>query len=154
MCKLTCCRNHLFPLFLLLFCCRRHHASFHNDVGAAQRTQHNNQFGVGAAAPIAPMLTNAHRHLVRRVPIAKCLVQNPTYSYLGHNPQPTHNVRRWVVTKMADCGCHGASIPAMMHTTVAQNVGGLLYAVAPGVGHHGGCGTAATPKKVGGAWFS
>jgi hypothetical protein len=54
---------------------------------------------------------------------------------------------------MADCGHHGASLPVMMHTTVAQNVGELLYAVAPGVGHHGVRGTAAT-AKVGGARFS
>jgi hypothetical protein len=54
---------------------------------------------------------------------------------------------------MADCGRRGASLPAMTHTTVAQNVGVLLYAVAPGVGHHGGCGMAAT-AKVGGAQFS
>ncbi len=85
--------------------------------------------------------------------IAECLVQNPTYSYVGHNPQPTHNVRQRAVTYMADCGCHGASLPAMMHTTVTQNDGGLLYAVVPGVGHHGGRGMAAT-AKVGGAWFS
>jgi hypothetical protein len=54
---------------------------------------------------------------------------------------------------MTDCGRHGASLPAMTYTTVAQNVGGLLYAVAPGVGHRGGRGTAAT-TKVGGARFS
>jgi hypothetical protein len=54
---------------------------------------------------------------------------------------------------MADCGRHGASLPAMTHTTVAQNVGELLYAVAPGVEHHGGRGMAAT-AKVGGARFS
>ncbi len=45
------------------------------------------------------------------------------------------------------------SLTALTHTTVAQNVGGLLYAVAPGVRHHGGGGTAAT-AKVGGARFS
>jgi hypothetical protein len=56
MCKLTCCRNHLLPLFLLLFCRRRHQASFPNDV-AARTTQHNSQYGVEAAAPRAPMLT-------------------------------------------------------------------------------------------------
>ena len=54
---------------------------------------------------------------------------------------------------MANCGHHGASLLVMMHTTVAQNVGGLLYAVALGVGHHGGRGTTAT-AKVDGAWFS
>ncbi len=56
MCKLTCCRNCLLPLFLLLFCRRRHHASFLNDV-AARTMQHNNQFGVEAATPMAPMPT-------------------------------------------------------------------------------------------------
>jgi hypothetical protein len=54
MCKLTCCRNCLLPLFFLLFCHRRHHASFPNDV-AARTTRHNNQFGVEAAMPTAPM---------------------------------------------------------------------------------------------------
>ncbi len=54
---------------------------------------------------------------------------------------------------MADSGHHGAPLPALTHTTIAQNVGGLLYAVAPGVGHHGGRETTAT-AKVGGARFS
>ena len=54
---------------------------------------------------------------------------------------------------MADSGRNDAPLPALMHTTAAQNVGGLLYAVAPGVGHHGGHGTVAT-AKVGGARFS
>jgi hypothetical protein len=36
----------------------------------------------------------------------------------------------------------------MMHTTVAQNVGGLLYAVALGVGHHGGHGTPVTALGI------
>jgi hypothetical protein len=45
---------------------------------------------------------------------------------------------------MANSGNHGAPLPASTHTTVTQNVGGLLYAaVAPGVGHHGGCGKTA-----------
>jgi hypothetical protein len=47
---------------------------------------------------------------------------------------------------MANCSHHGASLPALTHTTVAQNVGRLLYVVALGVGHHGGHGTAATAK--------
>jgi hypothetical protein len=54
---------------------------------------------------------------------------------------------------MANCGRHGASLLVTTHTTVAQNVGGLLYAVAPGVGQHGGRGTATT-AKVGRARFS
>jgi hypothetical protein len=56
MCKLTCCRNRLLPLFLLLFCRRRHHASFPNDV-AARTMRHNNQFSVEAAVPMALMPT-------------------------------------------------------------------------------------------------
>jgi hypothetical protein len=56
MCKLTCCRNHLFPLFFLQFRHRRRQASFPNDV-AARTTQHNNQFGVEAAAPTDLMPT-------------------------------------------------------------------------------------------------
>ncbi len=55
MCKLTCCMNCLLPVFFLLFCHRRHHASFPNDV-AAWTTQHNNQCGVEAVAPTTPML--------------------------------------------------------------------------------------------------
>jgi hypothetical protein len=56
MCKLTCCRNRLLPLFFFLFCRCRHHTSSPNDV-AAQTAQHNNQFGVEAAAPTTPMPT-------------------------------------------------------------------------------------------------
>jgi hypothetical protein len=56
MCKLTCCRNCLLPLFFLLFCCRHHHASFPNYL-AARTMQHNNQFGMEAAAMTAPMPT-------------------------------------------------------------------------------------------------
>ncbi len=56
MCKLACCRNHLLPLFLLLFRCRCHHTSFPNDV-AAWMMQQNNKFGMEAAAPTAPMPT-------------------------------------------------------------------------------------------------
>ncbi len=56
MCKLSCCRNCLLLLFFLLFCRRHHHASFPNDV-AARRMQHNNQFGMEAAARMALMPT-------------------------------------------------------------------------------------------------
>ncbi len=95
MCKLTCCRNHLFPLFFLWFSRRCRHASFPNEV-AARTTRHNNQFGVEAAVPTAlmptMMLIVAHHHLVRRVsPIAwyKSL-GIPTYNTI-HN-QPTTSV--------------------------------------------------------------
>jgi hypothetical protein len=54
---------------------------------------------------------------------------------------------------MADNGRHGAPLPEPAHTTVAQNVGRLLYAVEPGVRHHGGLGTTAT-AMVGGVRFS
>jgi hypothetical protein len=54
MCKLTCFRNRLLPLFFLLFCYHHHHTSFPTDV-AARTTRHNNQFGVEASAPTAPM---------------------------------------------------------------------------------------------------
>jgi hypothetical protein len=80
-------------------------------------------------------------------------VQKPTYSYIGHNPQLTYKVRRRVEAKMANSGRNGAPLLALMHTTVAQNVGGLSYAVAPGVGLHGGRGMTVT-AKVGGAQFS
>ncbi len=52
--ELACCRNrHLLFLFLI-FCRRRHHASFPHDV-SSPTMQHNNQFGVEAASPMAPM---------------------------------------------------------------------------------------------------
>jgi hypothetical protein len=35
---------------------------------------------------------------------------------------------------MADSGRNGAPLPALTHTIVAQNVGGLFYAVVPGAG--------------------
>ncbi len=54
---------------------------------------------------------------------------------------------------MVDSGRNGAPLPALTHTTVAQNVGGLSYAVATGVGHHGSRGTTAT-VMVGGARLS
>jgi hypothetical protein len=44
---------------------------------------------------------------------------------------------------------HGAPLPAPPHTTVTQCVGWLMYAVAPGVRHHGGQGTTAV-TMVGG----
>ncbi len=50
----ACCRNRLLPLFLLLFCRHRHHASFPHDV-PSRTTQHNNRFGEEAAKPTAPM---------------------------------------------------------------------------------------------------
>jgi hypothetical protein len=54
---------------------------------------------------------------------------------------------------MANSGCHGAPLLTPMQTTVAQNVGGLLYEAAPGVGHHGGCGKMAV-AMVNGAQLS
>ncbi len=54
---------------------------------------------------------------------------------------------------MADSGCHGAPLLMPTQTTVAQNVGGLLYAATPGVGHHGGRGKTAA-AMFDGAWFS
>ncbi len=50
----ACCRNHLLPLFFLLFRRHCHHASFPHDV-PSQTTQHNNRFGKEAAKPTAPM---------------------------------------------------------------------------------------------------
>ena len=54
---------------------------------------------------------------------------------------------------MADNGRNGAPLVAPPHETVAQNVGRLSYAAAPGVRHHGGRGTAAA-AMVGGVRFS
>ncbi len=90
MCKLTCWKNRLLPLFLLLFCHRHHHASFPNDV-AARATQHNNQFGVEAATPMAPMpmimliVTSSEGYC--RTPETK------PYVFL-HRTQPTTNPQR------------------------------------------------------------
>ncbi len=50
----ACCRNRLLPLFILLFCHNRNHASYPRDVPSWTR-QHNNQFGKEAAKPTAPM---------------------------------------------------------------------------------------------------
>jgi hypothetical protein len=54
MCKLTCCRICLLPLFFLLFSRHLRHASFPHNV-PSRTTQHNNQFGVEAAELTAPM---------------------------------------------------------------------------------------------------
>jgi hypothetical protein len=54
---------------------------------------------------------------------------------------------------MANSGCHGAPLLTPTQTTVAQNVGGLSYAAALGVGHHGGRGKTAA-AMVDGAQFS
>jgi hypothetical protein len=50
----ACCRNCLLPLFFLLFCRHRHHASFPHDV-PSWMTQHNNRLGKEAAKPTALM---------------------------------------------------------------------------------------------------
>jgi hypothetical protein len=54
---------------------------------------------------------------------------------------------------MAHSGCHGAPLLLLTQTTVAQNVGGMFYVAAPGVGHHGGRGKMAV-AMVDEAWFS
>jgi hypothetical protein len=153
MCKLTCCRNRLLLLFFLLFCCRRHHASFPNDV-AAWTTWHNNQFGVEAALLAAPMTTmilivtssEGYRRLPGTKPYVFLRRTQPTTNPQCPSSHRDLNGQLWPP----------AMVPlplALTHTTVAQNVGGLSYAVVPGVGRHGGRGTAAT-AKVGGARFS
>ena len=50
----ACCRNHLLPLFFLLFHRHCHHASFPHNV-PSRTTQHNNQFSEEAAELTAPM---------------------------------------------------------------------------------------------------
>jgi hypothetical protein len=75
----------------LLFCCRGCHISFPNDV-AAQTGEHINQFGImEATVPMAPVPTRML--IVTSLEGYHHLVQNPTYSYVDHNPQLTHNVR-------------------------------------------------------------
>jgi hypothetical protein len=59
--------------------------------------QHNILFGMEAAALMATMPTMM-LIVTSSEGIAKRLVQNPTYSYVGHNPQPTHNIRWRVMT--------------------------------------------------------
>ena len=54
---------------------------------------------------------------------------------------------------MADSGHYGAPLPTPLQTTVAQNVGLLSYATAPGVGHHVGSGMTAA-AMLDGAKFS
>ncbi len=92
MCKITCCRNRLLPLFFLLFCRRLHHASFPNDV-AALTTRQNNQFGMEAAAPTAPMpmmmLMVTLSEGYHRLPGTK-----PCYVFLCRTQEPTTNPQR------------------------------------------------------------
>jgi hypothetical protein len=124
----------------------------HYSIIAAWTTQHNNQFSMEAAAPMAPMPTMM---LIVTSSEGYCrLPGTKPYVFLCRT-QPTTNPQRPSTRhdQMADCGHHGALLPALTQTTVAQNVGGSSYAVALGVGHHGGRGTAAT-AKVGGARFS
>ena len=45
-------------------------------------------------------------------------------------------------------GRHGASLPAPPHATISQHYGRLLYAAAPGVGHHGGHCQQFTSRRV------
>jgi hypothetical protein len=42
---------------------------------------------------------------------------------------------------MVHRGRHGAPLTAPPHTTVSQYVGGLMFAAAPAVWHHGVCRT-------------
>ncbi len=71
----ACCRNHLLPLFILLFCRHRRHTSFPHNV-PSRTTQHNDQFGKEAAKPTAPMpkgmltatLSGKHRRLRGMLP--------------------------------------------------------------------------------------
>ncbi len=90
MCKLTCCRNCLFPLLFLRFCCRHHHASFPNDVAAHcpdNATQQPIWCG-GCRADSSDANKDAHRHLVGRVlPIAWYeSLRIPTYNTTRNQP--------------------------------------------------------------------
>ncbi len=90
MCKLTCCRNHLLPLFFLLFRRRRHHASLPTDV-AARTMWHSNHFNVEAATPMALMLT-----MMLIVTLSEGYRQSPgtkPYIFLRRT-QPTTNPQR------------------------------------------------------------
>ncbi len=51
----ACCRNCLLPLFFLLFCRHRRHASFPHNV-PSRTMQDSDRFGKEAAEPTAPML--------------------------------------------------------------------------------------------------
>jgi hypothetical protein len=56
MCKVPACRKTFFLVPFLLLCCRHHGTSLPDDV-ATQKTRHTNQFGVEAAALMAPTPT-------------------------------------------------------------------------------------------------
>ncbi len=82
-----CCRNCLLPLFFLLFCLHRHHASVPHDV-PSRTTQHNNQFGEEAAEPMALMpegmlivtLSGKPWHVTLPIPTLNTTHNNPTTS--------------------------------------------------------------------------
>ncbi len=85
-----CMATNLHFLFLfILFHCHHCHASHPHNI-SFWTTQHNDQFGIEATEPTAPMpvrmliVTLSGRH--RRLP------GYPTYSYTGHNSQQPHNV--------------------------------------------------------------
>jgi hypothetical protein len=96
MCKLTCCRNCLLPLFFLLFCRHLRHTSFTHNV-SSRRMQHNDQFGVEVAKLMALMpegmlivtLLGRHCQLPGTLPyIFLCRTQlttTPQRLSLGHN---------------------------------------------------------------------
>jgi hypothetical protein len=151
MCKVTCCRNCLLPLFFLLFCHCRHHASFPDDV-AAWMAQHNNQFGMEAAVPMALMPM-----IMLIVTLSEGYRQSPGtkhYVFLGRT-QPTTNPQ---------CPLMQCDLNVQLHLPWCLPPGADAYNSCPecwkivvcvgaGSGHHGGCGMAAT-AKVSRAWFS
>jgi hypothetical protein len=71
----ACCRNHHLLFLFLLFCRHRRHASFPHNV-PSWMMQHNDQFSVEAAEPMAPMpagmliitLSGRHRQLIGTLP--------------------------------------------------------------------------------------
>jgi hypothetical protein len=150
MCKYPCCRNCLLLLFFILFCRCRRHASFPNDAVAGMMW-HNDQSGMEAATPMALM---PKRMLIITSLESYCqLLGTKPYVFL-HRSQPTTNPQ--CPSRCCDLNGqqqHLAPLQVPTQTTIAQNIGGLLYVAALGVGHHGGCGKMAA-AKVGEAQFS
>ncbi len=87
MSEVPLCRKSCLIVLFLLFCHRRRHASFPNDV-ASQILQHNNHFDVEAATPTAPMPT---RMLIAASLEGYCwLPDTKSYVFLIRS-QPTTN---------------------------------------------------------------
>ncbi len=112
-------KENLSPGPILLFCHRhRHrHASFPNYV-AARMTHHNHQFGMEAAAPMAPMLT---RMLIVNSLERYCQLPGTKPHVFLCRSQPTTNPQCPLMHHDLKC----LQRPSWLHsrqTTVTQNI--------------------------------